>query len=128
MSEKQEQEQEKEASKKLKLSIKGWIDLDDKIFKLKEEMKILAGEKKELEKVVLEELDKIDEKVIAVSDGKLLKNISKTKSPLKKEHIHKTLLHLTKDEKKTSDIINEMMKSRQEVEKVNLKRIKNKIN
>lgn len=106
-------------------SIKAWVAIDDRMLKLKEELKKLNSEKKEYEVKVLAELDKIDQKVISISDGKLKKNVTKTQAPLKKDTIQKTLFDLTKDEKKTYDIIEQMMKSRPVVEKVNLKRTKN---
>ena len=68
----------------------------------------------------------MDEKVISISDGKLRKNITKTQVPLKKEHIQKTILDLTKDQLKATSIFNDMMKSRQTVERINLKRTKNR--
>jgi hypothetical protein len=68
----------------------------------------------------------MDEKVISISDGKIRKNVTKTQTPLKKEHIQKTIFDFTKDEVKTFELLDVMMKSRQTVEKVNLKRIKNR--
>jgi hypothetical protein len=94
--------------------------------KYKDELKILTSQKQEFEKLVLDELDKMDEKVISISDGKIRKNVSKTQKPLKKEDIQKTIFEFTKDEKKTFDIIEQMEKTRQTVEKINLKRTKNK--
>lgn len=112
-------------SQKFIESIKAWVAIDDRMLKLKEELKKLNSEKKEYEVKVLAELDKMDQKVISISDGKLKKNVTKTQAPLKKDTIQKTLFDLTKDEKKTYDIIEQMMKSRPVVEKVNLKRTKN---
>jgi TATA-box binding protein (TBP) (component of TFIID and TFIIIB) len=126
MSDNDNNEKQKEVSNTFVKSIKTWVTLDDRMMKLKEELKTIGNEKKEFEKVILEELDKMDEKVISISDGKIRKSICKSQTPLKKEHFQKTLFDLTKDEKKTFDIIQNMMKSRQVVEKVNLKRIKNK--
>jgi hypothetical protein len=125
MSEEKE-DKNKTVSKEFINSIKNWVALDDKIKKLKEDMKTLTNEKKEYEDIVLKELDNMDEKVIAISDGKLRKNVSKTQTPLKKELIQKTLLEYLKDEKKAIDIFDSMNKSRQTVERVNLKRIKNR--
>jgi hypothetical protein len=107
-------------------SIKKWVGLDDDIKKLRNKMKEFTNEKKDLEITILNELDKMEEKVIEITDGKLRKNVSKTQAPLKKEHIAKTIQEFTKDEQKTHDIIDYMMNSRQIVEKVNLKRTKNK--
>lgn len=126
MSEDNNSEEKKKVSNKFVDSIKSWVVLDDKIKKLKEEIKTLTTDKAEYEKIVLEELDKMDEKVISISDGKLRKNITKSQVPLKKEHIQKTILDLTKDQLKATSIFNDMMKSRQTVERINLKRTKNR--
>jgi len=120
-------ENDKKPSEKLINSIKNWVQLDDKIRKLKEEIKELNDEKKEYEDFVLGELEKMDEQVISISDGKLRRSITKTQSPFKKEEIQKTIFEFTKDEKKTFDMIDKIMTSRQIKEKINLKRIKNKI-
>jgi hypothetical protein len=121
-----ENEEKKQVSNKFVNSIKHWVTIDDKMRKLKDELKNLGNEKKEYEKSVIEELDKMDEKVISISDGKIRKNVTKTQTPLKKEHIQKTIFDFTKDEVKTFELLDVMMKSRQTVEKVNLKRIKNR--
>jgi hypothetical protein len=117
-----EEEGDKQVSKQFINSIKNWVVIDDKMKKLKEELKILTNEKKEYEKVVLQELDKLDEKVIDITDGKLRKNVSKTQVPLKKDHIEKTLQEFTKDQLKTNEIIKQMLETRQYVERINLKR------
>lgn len=119
-------DEQKQVSNKFVNSIKQWVALDDRIQKLKEELKKVNNEKKEFETIVLAELDKMDEKVISISDGKIRKNISKSQTPLKKEHIQKTIFDFIKDESKTSEMIDQMMKSRQMVERVNLKRTKNR--
>jgi hypothetical protein len=116
----------KRPSEKLISSIKHWVQIDDKVRKLKEEMKELNDEKKTYEEVVLGELEKMEEQTINISDGKLRRNVTKTQAPLKKEEIQKTIFEFTKDEQKTFDMIEKIMASRQVTEKINLKRVKNK--
>jgi hypothetical protein len=118
--------EEKKVSENFINNIKKWVELDDTINKLKDEIKIIVKEKKDAEEIILKDLDKMEEKIINLKDGKLRKNVSKTQVPLKKDHIQKSIFDYIKDEKKTSDIITSMMKSRQTVEKINLKRTKNK--
>jgi len=125
--------EEKKVSNKFVNSIKSWVTIDDKIRKindsikkLKEEIKPLNTDKEQYEKAILDELDKMEEKVISISDGKIRKNIIKSQKPLKKEDIQKTIFQFTKDEKKTFEMIETMMNSRSVVEKINLKRTKNK--
>jgi hypothetical protein len=119
-------ENNKKPSDKLISSIKHWVQLDDKVRKLKDEMKELSNEKKSHEEVVLSELEKMEEQTINISDGKLRRNLTKTQAPLKKEEIQKTIFEFTKDEQKTIDMIEKIMSSRPVTEKVNLKRVKNR--
>lgn len=120
------EDKQKTPTKEFIESIKVWVSIDDKIKKLKDEIKNLTTEKKEYETEILQGLDKLEESAISITDGKLKKNVSKTQTPLKKELIHKSIFEFLKDEKKTLDIIDSMNKSRQFVERVNLKRVKNR--
>jgi len=119
-------ESNKIPSDKLITSIKHWVQIDDKIRKLKNELKELNDEKKNHEEIVLAELSNMDEQVINISDGKLRKNVTKTQSALKKDEIQKTIFDFTKDEQKTFNIIEKIMATRRVTEKVNLKRVKNR--
>ena len=65
-------------------NIKRWVNLDNQSKKMREELKIIADEKKELEGSILSELEILDEKVIEITDGKLRKNVSKTQVPVTK--------------------------------------------
>jgi len=119
-------ESNKIPSDKLITSIKHWVQIDDKIRKIKNELKELNDEKKNHEEIVLAELSNMDEQVINISDGKLRKNVTKTQSALKKDEIQKTIFDFTKDEQKTFNIIEKIMATRRVTEKVNLKRVKNR--
>jgi hypothetical protein len=118
--------QDKAVSNKLVNSLKKWLALDDEVLKLKTHIKELTTEQKEYETIILEEMDKLDEKIIAVSDGKIKKNVVKSKSALKKEYIQKTILDFTKDEGKTKELLENMEKKINITEKIKLTRIKNK--
>jgi hypothetical protein len=120
------EEKPKIPSKEFINSIKSWVAIDDKIRKLNEEIKTLKNEKKEYETDILQGFDKMDENVVAISDGKLKKNVSKAQTPLKKDIIHKSIFEFLKDEKKTLDILEHMNSSRPTVERINLKRTKNR--
>ena len=119
-------ENEKRPSEKLISSIKNWVQIDDRVRKLKNEMKDLNDAKKEYEDLVLNELSKMEEQTINISDGKLKRSVTKSQSPLKKEEIQRTIFEFTKDEEQTFNMIEKIMATRQVTEKVNLKRIKNK--
>ena len=107
-------------------NVKKYLLIDDKIKQLKEESKKLATDKKEREEFILNYLQNIDENVIDVHDGKLRRNISKTIAPLKKDTIQNTLNIILGDVNKATMITQEIIKSRPIIERVTLKRTKNR--
>jgi len=107
-------------------NVKKYLLIDDKIKQLKEESKKLVTDKKEREEFILNYLQNIDENVIDVHDGKLRRNISKTTAPLKKDTIQNTLNIILGDINKATMITQEIIKSRPIVERVTLKRTKNR--
>ena len=117
---------EKKISPEFVQSVKKYLEVDDKIKELKEHMKKLTAEKKTKEEFILNYLQSIDEKVIDVADGKLRRNISKTQSALKKDTIQNALTEIVGDSVKAIEITNQIIKSRPIVERVTLKRTKNR--
>ena len=71
-------------------------------------------------------MEQIDEKCFAVKDGKLRRNVSKSKGPLKKITIQKALVEITGDEMKAKALTEHIINSRPIVERVNLKRTMNR--
>lgn len=108
-------------------SVKKYLEIDDKLKENKEATKKLTNEKKEKEDFILNYLQSIDESVIDVRDGKLRRNISKTQAPLKKETIHKALTDIVGDSIKAQAMTDQIIKSRPIIERVTLKRTKNKV-
>ena len=108
-------------------SVKKYLDVDNKLESLKKDIKLLTTEKKEKEDFILNYLQSIEESVIDVRDGKLRRNISKTQAPLKKEQIHKTLTEIVGDSIKAQAMTDQIIKSRPIIERVTLKRTKNKV-
>jgi hypothetical protein len=117
---------EKKISPEFIQSVKKYLEVDDKLKELKEHMKKLTAEKKTKEEFILNYLQSIDEKVIDVADGKLRRNISKTQSALKKDTIQNALTEIVGDSVKAIEITNQIIKSRPIVERVTLKRTKNR--
>lgn len=103
-----------------------WVSLDDSIRELRAKTKEITAEKKELEQFILDFLHDVDEKSVAISDGKLSRNVSKTKAPLKKETIAKSLNEITKDMNKAQLMTDHILNSRPMVERINLKRTRNR--
>jgi hypothetical protein len=107
--------------------VKKYLEIDDKLKENRETIKKLTSDKKDKEDFILNYLQSIEESVIDVRDGKLRRNISKTQAPLKKDQIHKTLTEIVGDSIKAQAMTDQIIKSRPIVERVTLKRTKNKV-
>lgn len=127
MSDSENKTDKKKVSQEFVQTVKKYLEIDDKLREIREKTKALTGEKKQREEFILNYLQSIDEKVIDVSDGKLRRNISKTQAPLKKELIQKSLGEIIGDSVKAAAITDQIIKSRPMVERVTLKRTKNRI-
>jgi len=112
----------KQVTKEFKDSVKEWVRLDDTIKDIVQKTKELKIEKKILEEFILKEMDSFNESTIAISDGKLRRNVSKTKSALKHETIQNALVEFTKDTEQAFKLTEFILEKRGVVERVKLKR------
>uniref|UniRef100_A0A6C0J6B1 Uncharacterized protein n=1 Tax=viral metagenome TaxID=1070528 RepID=A0A6C0J6B1_9ZZZZ len=113
-------------TKEFKNNVKHWVEIDDSLRELRVKIKELTQEKKDNEEFILNFLESVDEKSVGINDGKLTRSVSQTKAPLKKDNIHKALVEITGDTNKAMSMTEHIIKSRQTVERVNLKRTKNR--
>ncbi len=128
-SENQEDVQQK-VTKQFRKNVLKWVELDDSIRALKskvkeinERVKEINAEKEQFEEPIITFLSQVNEDAIQLKDGgKLSKNISKQKAPLKKEVIHKALVELVNDPNKALTMTEHIINSRPVTEKINLKR------
>jgi hypothetical protein len=118
------EESPKQVSAEFKQKIVRWVKLDDDLRKIRETTKEINDEKKQAEEYILAYLENIGEKEVGLNDGKLVKNVSKSQEPLKKENIQKALFEIVKDDSKASAMTDHIIKSRASKEKITLKRIK----
>ena len=116
----------KEVTEEFVEVVKNWVKIDDEIRKKNQEIKDLKDERKEFETFILEYMDKINESVINISDGKLRRNKSASKGALKQDSIQHALLDITQDSAKAMQMTKYIMDSRPVLERVNLKRTKNR--
>ena len=84
--------------------VKSWVTIDNEIRDKMAKIKELKDERKEFEVFILEYMDKINENVISISDGKLRRNKSSTKAGLKQETIQSALLDITQDQSKALEM------------------------
>ena len=124
-----EEDVQYKVTKEFRKNVLKWVELDDNVRILKNQIKEINEKVKELnndklfyEEPILNYLSKVDEDAVQLKDGKLSKNVSKQKAPLKKEVIHKALVELVHDSNKALTMTEHIINSRPITEKINLKR------
>lgn len=118
------EEEQKNITEEFVEVVKSWVKLDDEIREYSNKIKDLKNDRKEYEEFILEYMDKINENVIEITGGKLRRNKSQTKTPLKEESIQTAIFEITKDNEKSAQMTKYIMENRPSVERVNLKRTK----
>lgn len=113
---------QQKVTKTFKNNVLKWVEIDDMLRELKEKTKELTSEKKLYEGKIIEYLSEVEEKSVIIKDGKLSRNVSKTKAPFKKETIQTALTEITKDANKAATMTEHIDNSRPKTERVNLKR------
>ena len=126
MSDSESDNPQKKVTREFRDKVIKWIEIDDSIRDLRVKTKELTTEKKQFEEYILNYMDQIEEKCFNIKDGKLRKNVSKTKGPLKKQIIHQALVEIVGDSNKATAMTEHIINSRPTVERVNLKRTKNR--
>ena len=103
-----------------------WVKLDDIIRSKNNELKEIKNDKKQLEDYILGCMDKLDENVIDISDGKLRVNKTKSKSGLNKNYIQEALAELTQNPTQATTMTTHILENRPTTERINLKRTFNR--
>jgi len=103
-----------------------WLELDDELRAIRARSKVIIRDKKPLGEYILSFLEDVGEKELAVANGTLRKNVSKTKAPLNKLSIQKALNDIVKDKTKADTMTEHIINSRPIVERVNIKRTNNR--
>ena len=116
----------------IKETIQKYVYLDDLIRNKQQEIKNIKKQKGLCEKNILEYLSEVDEKIIKMRNGSLIKNESQTKAPLKIDIIKQAIGEKIRDSKLFSaeenyiqfvESIMELMDKKRPVKKrVNIKR------
>ena len=115
---------QQKVTKTFRNNVLKWVEIDDNIRNIRSKVKELTSKKKQFEENILNYLSQVDEESIVIKDGKLSKNVSKSKAPLKKETIYKSLVELIGDATKATSMTDHIINSRPEVQRTNLKRTK----
>lgn len=117
----------KKVSAEFVQAVKKYLEVDDQLREIKEKTKNLNLEKKQQEEYILTYLQSLNEQIVDVPNGKLKRNVSKTQLPLKKEIIQKALTEMVGDANKATAMTDQIIKSRPTVERITLKRTRNRV-
>lgn len=109
-------------SKEFKENVVKFVKLDDLMRKKQQEMSELREQRKPCEQYILKYLDGVNESVIEITDGKLRKNKSETKSALTQDTIKTAISEKVGDPKIVEEILQLMENKRPMSTHVNLKR------
>lgn len=109
-------------TKEFQENVLKFVKLDDLIRKHQEELAELKKQKKPYEQHILKELDKINQTTISISDGKLRRNKSETKTALNQDVIKSAIFEKVKDPQLVEEILKTMDEKRQVTTHVNIKR------
>jgi hypothetical protein len=118
--------EEKKVPQEFREKVLSWLEIDDKLRELRAKTKELNDEKKQHEEFIIESLQQLDEDVLDIKDGKLRKNVSKTKAPIKKDLVYQSLFDKTNDKERSSLLTKYIFDNRPTKERVYLKRTKNR--
>lgn len=115
-----------------KEKVKNYLVIDDSIRKKQDEIKELKNKKKPCEEYLLKFLEKLEFNYIDINGGKLIKNESETKAPLKIDIIKEAIVEKSKNEQifdsddkynQFIESIMELMDKKRPIQKrINLKR------
>lgn len=125
MSTNQDQEPEQITTTFIEL-VRDWVEKDDLIKVKRNELKELTDEKKQLETFILDYMDNNNLPLFDISDGKLRRNVSKTKGGLKPELVQECLIKVLNNREKANTTTKFIMDSRPITERVTLKRTFNR--
>lgn len=114
--------EEKKITAEFQEKVVKFVKWDNLVRDYKREIRELEAKKKPCEEFILHCLDKMNENVIEITNGKLRKNKAETKVPLNQDIIKKAILEKVKDPKDVVAILNRMDELRPKKTRVNLKR------
>ena len=106
----------------LQTAVKEWVHLDEQLTKLKKAIKERKNRKKELDIFILELMKQNEITHMNINDGKLVYSKSRNYKSLSKNHMAQKISEYLEDPEKGRELCEMIMKSRDVVEKINLKR------
>ena len=106
----------------LKTNVKEYLDIDDQIKALNKAVKARRDRKKKLSESILKTMKQFEINNMNTSNGKLVYSVTKTKEPLNRKSLTRTLNIYFGSSDKANELSKFVMENRKQIEKVQLKR------
>jgi hypothetical protein len=110
----------------LQNNVKEYLELDEHIKALNKAIKERRKKKNDLSLCILESMKHHDINFMNIKGGKLIYSVTKTKAPMNKETIGKSLSNYFNSNQRASEVCKYLFDNREKIEKVKLKRTTNK--
>ena len=104
--------------------VKSWLETEDKINALNKSLKDLRDEKKQFENFIIDYMEENDNVEVTIPEGRVRKNVLKSKGGFNEKVIMSGLADITKDDSKVKEITKVIAQKRETKEKKFLKKIK----
>ena len=114
---------DKEEIEKFRSKVKEWIDTDNKIVELNNQIKELKNKKNEYNSEILEFMKSNNIEDISTKQCKLKTYTSTSQKGLNKEYINSKLKSALKDDTKADEITNLILNNREKTSSIKLKRV-----
>jgi hypothetical protein len=109
-------------SNEFKQMVIDWVNIDNELKLTCTKIKELKTNRKDIEHKILLQMKNIKLDLFEIDNGKIRKNVSKTKGALKHETIQNSLFKIFNDIQKANNVTKAILDDRQVVERIRLKR------
>jgi hypothetical protein len=113
-----------EAKTEYEEMVKSWLETEDKINALNKSLKDLRDEKKQFENFIIDYMEENDNVEVTIPEGRVRKNVLKSKGGFNEKVIMSGLADITKDDTKVKEITKVIAQKRETKEKKFLKKVK----
>lgn len=105
-----------------KQQVKTWLQLDDKVTELQQQIKAHRQQQKELTPLIIHFMNERNIQEISSNEGSIRFNVAKTRAGLSNKKLQSTISSYFNNDEKTKELIDHIMENREIKETIKLKR------
>lgn len=105
-----------------KTHVKTWLQLDDKISNLQQQIKAYKQQQKELTPLLIHFMNARDIREISSNEGNIRFDVAKSRASLSNKKLQSTISTYFNNDEKTKELIDHIMENREIKETIKLKR------